>query len=326
MKYLRSVILADFNNYPSYFNIGTMEGCYLNGILARPVALFGQSLEAIESQINFWKPHFIFCHMIFNRWPAGGNEHTHPNYREKVFDMLRRVRKNSAKVCYHAGDARIEPRYCDDISSFIDLGLVNHGLLDKFSKIWKVPCIHWPYACLNQLHHEIDQDPKFICDLVFAGTFDANEHHQPRTRFINELKKHINIKIFPNHEIGNTRFQTPELSSSAFGVLGVQMGLDIPFYTDVRPYQFVGSVALYFHDKCPSMDKIFVDGEHYVSYRTGSIESFMEKYNWCKDHPKEIAMIKRKGFIYCQEYHSTRARVRQVLDCFEGKEAKPRYI
>ena len=60
MKQLRIATLGDWNNYLSYFLMGTMEGAVRNGAWFRPVSLFGQSLEQIEDQIFFFKTHQHF--------------------------------------------------------------------------------------------------------------------------------------------------------------------------------------------------------------------------------------------------------------------------
>jgi len=327
MKQLRAVILGDFANYLSYFTYGALEGAIRCGVWTRPVYLFNQTLDKIESQIDFMKPHFILMHCVFNRFPPGGNLKTHPHYREQVFDLLRKIKKKyGTKIIYHMGDARTEPRYSYDISDFIDFALINHNLTKKFSDIWKIPCFHWPYMCLYQCTIS-DQDSKFKCVLAFTGLLGDNEHHFSRNQFIQKLRDKLNIKIFPNQETGNTRFQTADLASSAKAVLGYQMGKNIPLYLDVRPWQYIGAGALYFHDKCDAMDYFFEDNKHYVSYERDDIDSFMEKYNYYIDkYPGKGNKIRGEGFLYCQKHHSTKERIQSVLNLLRDKEYFLEYL
>ena len=121
-----------------------------------------------------------------------------------------------------------------------------------------------------------DIDKTYKCNMAFTGGLDNSVHHQERKNFINGLKP-IGIKLFPTAETGNTRFQTAELASSASSVLGVQMGKDIKGYQDVRPFQYIGAGALYYHDKHPSIDMFFEDGKHYISYKTNDARDLISK-------------------------------------------------
>ena len=133
----------------------------------------------------------------------------------------------------------------------------------------------------------------------------------------------VGIKTFPTKETGNTRFQTAELASSANTVLGVQMGKNIKGYQDVRPFQYIGAGALYFHDKHESMDMFFDDKKHYVSYEANNTSDLIEKYNYYMNDRREYMKIRINGFNFCQKHHSTKQRVENIFRYFEGKELLP---
>jgi len=269
MKQIRIVTLGNWSDYFSHFLMGTMQGSFLNEALFRPVPLFGQTLNAVYEQITWFKPHLVFCHMIFNR---------QPHNLKDVLKMLTKLRDTGIKIAYHAGDARDTPRFPENISKHVDFVLINHWPSLRSYNVWQVPCYHWPYASCNQT--EISEPMNiFKCDLAFTGNLGGNEHHAPRTEFIRRLKDYIKVAVFPTPESGNTRFQTGELSSSAKAVLGFQMGLEVPGYLDVRPFQYIGAGALYFHDECDAMNRFFISGKHYVAYKRDDINDFMKLYN-----------------------------------------------
>jgi hypothetical protein len=311
MKQHRIVGLGNWHDYYSYFLYGIMEGTILNGHLFRPVPLFGQTLNQVFEQILWFKPQLVICHMIFNKQP-----HDQTN----VLKMLRKIRAHGIKVAYHAGDARSTPRYEANISPFVDFALCNHDLMKKYSEIWGVPCYYWPYACLNQ-NGFIDPTDEFRCKVAFAGSLEeGSKHHQPRAQFVKSLKQVIDIKTFPTPESGNTRFQTATLSQSAECILGFQMGLDIPGYLDVRPFQYIGAGALYFHDNHPNMNKVFIPGVHYVSFERDNVNDFVRKYiHYVENFPEQGMAIKKTGFDYCQKYHSYKERMAAVISLIEGK-------
>ena len=304
----RICILGKWESYLSHFLIGSLQGAYLNNCLCRPVSI-EQNGEAIKEQLDFFKPHILLCHTIFDRDTMPRN-----------IAILSWLRKNGCKVFYHAGDARGSPRYPYDISRIVDYVLINHWPPLHTYNVWKVPMFHWPYFALNQ-SAILQPQQLYRCSLAFVGSLANNEHHAPRAKFINHIKNKIPISLFPTQQTGNTRFQTAELSGSADGVLGFQMGLNIPGYLDVRPWQFIGAGALYFHDHHPHMDKFFTSGEHYVGFERDNVQDFIIKFEHYTKSEENIK-IRKAGFEYCQEYHNSKSRIKGVLDIYNGKEYK----
>lgn len=310
MNVLRVVCLGDYTKYYSYFLYGAMEGTIRCGHLFRPISIFDTDRGLIEAQIDFFKPNILLTHCIFNTKPE--------DFRNWIFKLLSDVRrKYGTMVFYHMGDAREKPRYPQDISSIVDCGLVNQTNLEHWSSIWKVPCIHWPYACLYQ--KEIaDVEDRFRHDIVFTGGLakELCHHHSQRSDFVEKLKvSGLDVKVYPDDVIGNSRFFTPAISSSAKAVLGFQMGEDRPGYVDVRPYQYIGAGALFFQNRHQNIDSVFQDGTHYVGF-DGSIEDF--KYQFKKYALTEFGnSIRQQGFMFCQTYHSYKQRMEDVIDFYK---------
>lgn len=306
MIQLRIVGLGDYDNYLSYFTYSIMEGAIRCGHLFRPVPFFGHPLDDIKRQILWFKPHILLTHMIF-----GCSEH---HNQSRVLDMLRDMRKRDIFVVYHNGDARKDPRYYHDISDYVDLGLLNQSNLNHYENIWKITCIQWPYMCLYQ--EEIQKPTElYKCEMAFTGGLASTGVHKERTRFIQELSRAgLNIKVFPTLETGNTRFQTGELAASAGAVLGVQMERNLAGYLDVRPYQYIGAGALYFHDQCKQMHMDFIPGVHYVEYKRGDVEEVIRLFGYLKKNPEEARSIRENGFRHCQWNHSTKNRMESILE------------
>lgn len=312
MKQYRVVGLGNYIDYYSYFLYGIMEGTVQNNHLFRSVPLFGQSLTQVKQQVLWFKPHLILCHMIFNK---------QPHNMSTVFEMLRDFRKHGIKIGYHAGDARPQPRYSGRIDHLVDFALCNHNLMESYSNIWKIPCYYWPYQCLSQPDADfVDQVKIFKKQLVFTGSLQSNVHHAPRAAFINKLKSKMDIAVYPTPESGNTRFRTAEVAASANGVLGFQMGLDIPGYIDVRPWQYIGAGALYFHDSHGNIERFFRNKVHYLSFKRDDVNDFLRTYDYYVNQFPEKAMeIKRQGLEYGQKYHSSKERMAAVFSMLEGK-------
>jgi len=308
MKQLRIVGLGDYDNYLSFFTYSVMEGAIRTGNLFRPVPFFGHDLSVIKEQILWFKPQILIAHMLFGcgRW----------HNQASIFQMLRDFRRKGIYVVYHNGDARKDPRYMNDISPIIDLGLLNQDGIDHYRSIWKIPVIRWPYMCLYQ--KEIaDQIDLYRCNIAFTGGLGGGPHKE-RTEFIYALQRRgIKIKLFPNSETGNTRFQTAEMAASANMILGMQMERHLKGYLDVRPFQYIGAGGLYLHDKCAQMDEFFEDGKHYISYDKDNIEDFINRAEMLRGGPMTQA-IREYGFKYCQAKHSTKQRMEEILKVYKG--------
>ena len=311
MEQLRIAALGDYLKYYSYFLYGVMEGSIRLGHLFRPIPLFHTPWELIWSQIEFFRPHILLCHCIFNRkpWP-----------REKVFDLLKMVRKKfGTKVFYHMGDARTIPRYPHDISDIVDFGLVNNADIDTWEDYWDVPCIHWPYGALCQ-DKIAKRNDDYGAELTFTGGLDSNEHHADRKNLLEELQeKGIKVRSWPDSKLGNSRFMTNLVSASSKGVIGTQMGKQIPGYLDVRPFQYIGAGALYFHEAHPNIEKFFIPLKHYIPWE--SPEDLCEKFDYFtrKDYAAGVK-IRMRGFEFAQRWHSTESRMAAVINLYNGYE------
>ena len=310
-KQKRVVVLGNIQNYYSAFLHGTLEGAILNGAWAKTVQLIGRSTKDIKEEIDFMKPHFLFVHMVFGP------------LRQDVLGYFAEIRKKyGTKVIYHMGDSRTTPRYPHLIDQWVDLGLVNHGQFEDFSDIWGIPTIHYPYMCFNQ-NDICDIDPRFKGGLAFTGDLQSDKHHGARRQFIQNIKGILPMKVYPTRETGNTRFLTAELSSSADGVLGMQMGTNIHLYQDVRIFQYCGAGAIYYHDQCEATDVFFEPYVHYVPYIRDDAGDLKEKFNEYTDDKEKGDKIRQEGFKFCQRYHSTKERIKSVFDYFDGKDPLP---
>jgi hypothetical protein len=314
---IRIATLGDWTKYFSYFLAGTQEGSILNGCLFRPVDI-RQSKESILNCLIEFRPHILFCHCIFGKT-------FRPN---EQFEILSEIRKTlGTKVFYHLGDTRTEPRYCNDISDFVDAGLVNQTEnLENFARIWKVPTYHWPYGCFSQkeISDEVD---KFCHDLVFTGRLNNNGVHSQRTAFIKELRTRIpSFAIYPNEEYPDTKLLTAEIAASATAILGVCAGYNIKGYMDVRPFQYTGAGGFLLQRYYSEMEKVFNNGEHLVWFDDDNIDNFLHIFDYYKRARGKIKRIRNEGFKFCQKYHSYKRRVEDVINIAFGLSNKTRIL
>jgi len=315
MRQLRIATIGDYTKYFSYFLMGTAQGTFLNGHLHYAINI-RQHPNMIEEQLKYFKPHLVFCHMIFSEHLKDARGFLD---REPLHEMLAKTkRKLGFKVAYGEGDAKKQPRYPYPATELIDLGLINSKLYQNFQSILSVPCIHWPYFAVNQ--NEINvSNKKFEYSAIFAGNFSnrsVGHLHYGRERFLTLLRKKIpGLKLFPDEEIGNTKFCSQEIASSADCVVGINQGFDVEGYLDTRAFQYIGAGGLFFMDPSPAMDLFFEPNIHYVPYERHNATDFASKYQYyMEQHRDKNKEIRKNGFEYVQKWHSAKRRVQMVID------------
>ena len=159
--------------------------------------------------------------------------------------------------------------------------------------------------------------------MTFAGNTSVrnSKHlHYGRHEFIERLRPKIEMKVYPDEVIGNTKFCTNQLAVSSGSILGIHQGHSIPGYLDTRPWMYCGAGGLYFHDKAPAMDLFFDEGIHYVGYNRFDEDDVYNKYiHYMRDDRESGNRIRAEAFRYCQTYHTSKHRIKAVLDILEGK-------
>lgn len=326
MKQLRIATIGDFQKWFSYYLMGITQGSILNGHLHYSIPI-RQSVRDIEAQINYYKPHIIFGHMLFSENLTFMNGEDYP-ISELHYIIRKMKRKWGIKVIAQEGDAKAEPRLPQPISDLIDLCLVNSKRYPRFSEVYQVPCIHWPYFALNQ-ETISEKERRFRQHVVFTGNvtkrIEGHLHHG-RHEFLEKLNNRVRLKIFPDAHTGNTRFCSAAIAASANAVLGIQHGFHVDGYLDTRPFQFCGAGGLYFHSDCDAIKQFFIPNYHYVPYEHMNADSFMEQYNRYMRDYKRANLIRQQAFEYTQKYHTAKHRIQMALDALEGKELSKIYI
>jgi hypothetical protein len=327
LKQLRICTIGDFQSWFSYYLMGTIQGSILNGHLHYSIPI-RQKSDHIQQQLDYYKPHIIFGHMLFAEKLTDTLGNDLP--REELHYVIVKAKKKwGSKVIMQEGDAKNDPRYPYPVNSLVDLCLVNSRRYEHFSNVYQVPCIHWPYFALNQETLSTG-DNLFRHKVIFAGNVSArgkSHLHAGRSEFIGRLSKQVDIKIFPDDNVGNTRFCSADLAVSCNAVLGIQHGLHVDGYVDTRPFQYCGAGGLYFHSNCFGINQFFKPDYHYVPYDHMDADSFMAQYNrYMVDDREGANKIRAQAFEYTQKHHTDKHRIKMALDALEGKELQKIYL
>jgi len=311
MKY---VILGNTNNpitktpdQPySWFVKTFWQGLVLNGHTVKLIDYKTNSLEKIKNEIINFKPSAVFTHLTFHKFKD----------TEQVMDMFKYITNTiETKFVHTVGDARTHDRYMKDISHAFHLALVsNHVIKTNAEKCWNIPTFYCPYSSLTYTKMGAYQKNLDFGMPVFTGS-DAS--HEDRKQFIQKLQKIMQIKIVRTQSGQDLRDHTLNLSASS-PILGLCTGYDgIDGYMDVRPFQYLGTGALFIARAFPGTDSIiprdiYFSFDGYENIDADKVKEYFNKISKMSDIEKHSMQL--KSFNYIQQNHSSKIRMKEVIN------------
>jgi len=296
----------------SWFVKTHLDGFRRNDIDVQMIDHKSNCIEVIRDKLIRYKPSYCFEHLAFHQH--------HDKYR--LFQMFSEINKKmGTKFIHTCSDARNEDRYSDDLSNIYHSAFVGtHGMKEKGEQDWKIPTYYCPYSSLTY-----DNIAEPVIKYMFKkAVFTGNPiSHPDRKQFIALLKEYgVGMKIFKTQSHNDLRDKTPQLSSSANVILGLCTGYDINGYIDVRPFQYLGTGACFMGRKYHNIDNIIPDNLYYLFDGYERKDAKYVKDTWRKIMKTDTWPMRTKAFNFIQKYHSSKVRMKNVIDVLEGKENK----
>lgn len=304
---MKAVILGNTKLNYSWFVLTFRQGLKLNGVEVKEIDYKSTSLAQIKNKILDIKPDLIFTHLSF---------HSHIYPTPSVLQLFKELKnKIDVKIIHTCNDARKKDRYMGDLRGSFDAALVGtYSMVTNCTDAFKIPVFYVPYSSLTYDKLAIP-DPKLMFNIpVFTGSPGAHRTGwaDNRADFIERLQKIMPIKIFKTQSDEDLRKRTPELSVSAKCILGLCVGYEIDGYIDVRPFQYLGTGAFMIMRKFMNMDKVIPDDLYVPFYDYNDPEAVKNLWNYWKN--KDNSERRIKAFDYIQQNHSSKVRIKQVLD------------
>lgn len=295
---IRSFLLGDCAHYESPYIIGVKQACEHLGISHRQVSI-RQPIDVITRKLEEQKVDILWTHMLL--WAPHGS----PPVGDLIA-LMERVARRGTQIVLHDGDYKEKTRFPKNIASWCSVALCNH----EFNRsAWRIPIIKWPYFAFAQ-DRIAAPDPRWACELWFAGQMNAGPVYAQRTKFLTELQRHVKLRL-PTDKDGNTLSKTDVISVSADAVLGFGRP-GVKGWVDTRVFQYPGAGAVLVHDDVGGYLEPWV---HYVPYQSGRPESVVEALGEIQSMSvSEQQALRQRAFAYVQEHHSSIARVREVIE------------
>ena len=306
----KAVILGNTNLGYSWFYLTYKQGLELNGVKTFDIDYKSNALGTIKQRILQIKPDYIFTHLSF---------HNHINPTPTILNFFRDIKsKIPTKVVHTCNDARTHDRYMGDLRGAFDAAFVGSFPMEiNCNKAFKIPVFYSPYSTLT--YKDMANPVKELAFQVPVFTGSPGAHRtgwaDNRAEFIERLSQIMPIKIFKTQSGEDLRKRTPELSVSAKCILGLCVGYEIGGYMDVRPFQYLGTGAFMIMRKFNGMDA-FIPDDLYVPFTSYDNPNVVkELWNQYKKH--DMFLMRKMAFEYLQTHHSSKIRLKEVIDKLE---------
>lgn len=305
------VILGNTKLGYSWFVLTHLDGLGKNGWKTNQIDYKTVPLNIIRDVLISTKPEYVFTHLTF---------HENVNKTPAVLQMYRDVNKKvGTKFVHTMNDARVVDRYMGDIEGAVYMAFVgNTQCIEACKKAWNIPVFFSPYSSLtyDKMATPVNE-LKFPGKVIFTGSPTA---HPDRWEFIKKLQRRLKMEIFQTQSHGDLRHKTPELSVSAECILGLCTGYDIKHYIDVRPFQYMGTGAVFVGRKFLGMDDIipqmlYYPFDGYTNKDADYVKKIYEKYIVKMDN----TITRQEAFKFIQKYHSAKVRMSDVIDVLDDK-------
>mgnify|MGYP001584478615 CR=1 FL=1 len=143
-------------------------------------------------------------------------------------------------------------------------------------------------------------------DVCFVGNINGEK----RVDFLDRM-----FKEFPNFFWGKRLFEeAAEVFSSSRIVLNSCIGDDI----NMRIFEALATKSLLLTEWLPTLDHLFQDGVHLVTYKT--LDEAVEKARYYIAHPDEAQAIAERGYEEVMAKHTYQHRVRAALELVKARE------
>ncbi len=224
--------------------------------------------------------------------------------------------KNKYKIIYWLWDI-IKPRYFD-YNKIIDyMFITSKGEIPLYKKTYNLEKVYYmPVAIMP----EIICRNKFIkekFEVGFGGQLSLkNRFYIERTKTINYIKKHYNVRIIKN--IFN--YMSEEYSQCKIIFAGDPYFKDLELYASNRPYIAMASGCCIITNYFKGLEKLAVNEKHLLWYNNKSeLKSLLDKYLSNQELREEI---KRNAAELAREKHNYISRITNMLDIINGKTEK----
>jgi hypothetical protein len=304
---MNAVILGNTKLNYSWFVLTFRQGLKLNGVDVKEIDYKSTPLAQIRKKLLDIKPDLIFTHLSFH-------QHIYPT--PAVLQLFKELKsKMDVKIIHTCNDARTHDRYMGDLRGCFDMAFVgSYPMVKNCTPAFKIPVFYMPYSSLTY-DKMANINPELAFHIpVFTGSPGAHRTGwaDNRAGFIEALQKIMPLKIFKTQSGQDLRKRTPELSVSAKCILGLCVGYEIDGYIDVRPFQYLGTGAFMIMRKFMGMDLIIPDS-YYVSFDSYD-DPMVVKDLWDEWKNKNTWKMREDAFDYVQHYHSSKARLANVLE------------
>lgn len=239
-----------------------------------------------------------------------------------------KIPKNCGKTIYVASDTHLGKEYRFKKADAFDYVFFNQKtavdeylatkeytvdgdgeLIERGGKVLRVGWL--PHAAEPQAYPEIEILKKF--DIGFVGHVQETENYNGITR-VDALDRMF--REFPNFYYGTRHPAFPgknlfEDAAKKFSLSKIVFNISIKDDINMRVFEALSTGSFLLTNWLPTLEDLFEDGKHLVTYKT--LDEAVEKAKYYLEHDDEREAIAEAGHEEFMKHHTYRHRVEKIL-------------
>ena len=222
------------------------------------------------------------------------------------------IPKNCGKTIYVASDTHLDNGYRLKKAEKFDYVFFNQkSAVDEYNKTHENKAMWLPHAAEPQAYPKIEIIKKY--DVGFVGHHQDTKNYNgfTRTDALDRL-----FKEFPNFYYGSRHPGFPEKNlfedaAKKFSLSKVAFNISIGDDINMRVFETLSTGSFLLTNWIPTLEYIFDDGKHLVTYST--LDEMVELVKYYLEHDDEREAIAKAGYEEFINNHTYRHRVEKIL-------------
>ncbi len=243
-----------------------------------------------------------------------------------------KIPKDGGKTIYVASDTHIDNGYRLNKAKEFDYVFLNQKrALEDFLKILQKDKLRQadelpPYESIWLPHAaEPKAYPKFEIlkkwDICFIGHVQEtpNEffHNLTRVDVLDRAFKEFPNFYYGSRDGGHLGINMFEDASKKFSQSKIVLNYSIKDDVNMRVFEAMSSGSMLLTNWLPTLEDLFEDGKHLVTYKT--LDEMVEKAKYYIEHDKEREKIAAAGHREFMAKHTYRKRIEKILEVIKGQ-------
>lgn len=233
------------------------------------------------------------------------------------------IPKDGGITIYVASDTHLGRKHRFEMAAEFDYAFFNQQRAVEEFELFQINTrktrhFSWlPHAFEPQAYPNIETIKKY--DVGFIGHLQNDEPNFNKMSRVQALDRLF--KEFPNFYYGSRNNAFPgknmfEDAAHHFSESKIVFNISIRDDINMRVFEALGTGSFLLTNWLPTLDKLFVDGKHLVTYKT--YDEMVEKAKYYLEHDDERIKIAEAGYNEVISKHTYKHRIEKIFDVIKN--------